>query len=110
MSQNRRAVGIFTMPQEFPCGNDSTCCGPVGQTEEEIAALEAAIERLGVEVEVHDVNSPEVAQKHPNVLQLLRSFGRDIVPILTVGGEVVCVGRPSIEEAVRAVEEKLLSV
>ena len=32
MSENEQKVHIFTAPQEFPCGKDSTCCGPVGQS------------------------------------------------------------------------------
>ena len=30
MTGEKRTVGIFTIPQEFPCGEESSCCGPVG--------------------------------------------------------------------------------
>ena len=107
MSENRHTVGIFTMPQDFPCGVGSSCCGPVGQSEEEIAALKAAIEGLGAEVEVHDVTKTEVLQKYLNVSRLLRSFGWGIVPILTVEEEVICMGSGRVEEAVKYVAKKL---
>lgn len=55
MNDNESTVKIFTMKQEFPCGPRSTCCGPVGQTEEEISELENAIEWLDLKVEVFDV-------------------------------------------------------
>ena len=109
MSEDKRIVRIFTMPQEFPCGEGSTCCGPTGQTEEEIAALKAALEGLGVEVEVHNVKNVEVLNEHPNVFKLLRTFGMGAVPILAIGDEIVGMSVVSVEEAVKAVQEKLIS-
>jgi len=109
MSTNGESVGLFVLPQEFPCGKESTCCGPVGQTAEEIAALQAALEGLGVEVVVHNVKDPVIIQEHPNVSTLLRSAGMSTAPICTVGGQVVCMGSPAVEEVVSAVREKLVS-
>ena len=107
MSEEKPIVGVFTMPQEFPCGKDSTCCGPIGQSDEAIAALKASIEDLGATVEVHNVKKLEVVKNHPNVAKLLRTFGMDVVPILAVGDEVIGMAFPSAEEAVRAVQDKL---
>ena len=107
MSEEKPIVGVFTMPQAFPCGKDSTCCGPIGQSDEEIAALKAAIEELGAAVEVHSVKKLEVIQRHPHVSKLLRTFGMGVVPILAVGNEVVGMAFPSAEEAVKAVQDKL---
>ncbi len=108
MSQNGQTVGVFTMPKESPGGEGSTCCGSVGQTEEEIAELRAALEGLGFDVEVHDVKKPDVIQKHPNVLKLLRTFGMGAVPILAVEDKIVGMAFPSPEEAVKAVKENLV--
>ena len=107
MSEAKPTVGIFTMPQEFPCGKDSTCCGPIGQSDEEVAALRTSIEELGAAVEVHNVKKLEVVQNHPNVAKLLRTFGTGVVPILAVDHEVIGMGFPSAEEAVKAVQDKL---
>ena len=107
MSEDKPVVGIFTMPQEFPCGKDATCCGPIGQSDEEVAALRASIQELGATVEVHNVKEPEVIQEHPHVSKLLRTFGMGVVPILAVGDEVVGMAFPSADEAVEAVRDKL---
>lgn len=107
MSGDRPIVGVFTMPQEFPCGKDSTCCGPIGQSDEEVAALKASIEELGAAVEVHNVEKLEVVRSHSSVAKLLRTFGMGVVPILAVGGEVIGMGFPSAGEAVKAVQDKL---
>jgi len=107
MSEDKPVVGIFTMPQEFPCGKDSTCCGPIGQSDEDVATLKATIEELGAAVEVHNVKKLEVVQNPPNVAKLLRTFGMGVVPILAVGDEVIGMGFPSADEAVKAVQDKL---
>lgn len=110
MSADKPIVGIFTMPQEYPCGPNSSCCGPVGQSAEEVAALRAVIERLGAEVQVHNVRDPETAEKYANVGQLLSTFGAQAIPILTVGDNVVSMGLPTPEKAAKAIEQKLASV
>ena len=110
MATKKATVGIFTIPQQFPCGPGSSCCGPVGQTEEEVATLKAAIERLGVDVQVHDATNAEVVRRHPKVAQLLGSFGAAAVPIVTVGDQVVCMGRSTVAETVKAVEGKVAAV
>lgn len=110
MSHDTRSVGIFTLAQAFPCGPGSSCCGPIGQPEEEIGAIKAAIEQLGVQVHVHDVSDQRLAQSYPTVFRLLASFGPGAVPILTVGDEVVCMGRSDVEEIVKTVEEKIIAV
>lgn len=108
MPQDKPVVRIFTMPQEFPCGEKSTCCGPIGQSEEQIAALESSIAQLGTAVEVLNVKKMEVLQKHPNVFQLLRTFGMGVVPILAVGDQVVGMGFATFDQAVKAVQERLV--
>jgi len=109
MQETKRTVGIFTLPLEFPCGAGSACCGPVGQTEEEVAAMKAAVEELSVEVEVYNVKKLEVLQQHPRVFAVLRAFGLAAVPILTVGDRVVAMGAASVEDAVAAIKENLVT-
>jgi len=107
MSNNNRVVGIFTMPQEFPCGPQASCCGPIGQSDEELEALRSAIAKLGVEVEVHNVNTLGDGEQYQNVRMLLKSFGYGVVPILTVDGEVISIGNPKPEGAASAVKAKI---
>ncbi len=108
MSDNH-VVKIFSMPQEFPCGVGSSCCGPIGQTEEEINALKTGLEqRLQVKVETLNVKDGKAMREHRQILGLLRSFGWGVLPIIAVGDEVVSMGIPgSLEDAITAIQSKL---
>ena len=108
MSTNGESVGLFVLLQEFPCGEESTCCGPVGQTAEEIAALQGALESLDLRVEVYNAKDNEVVRQHPAVSRILHSVGPQATPICTVGEEVVSAGSKCIESVVHAVKEKLV--
>jgi hypothetical protein len=109
MSSSGANVGLFVLPQEFPCGEGSTCCGPVGQTPEEIAALQAALEAAGVQVELHNATDGDVVRKHPAVARILGGVGPSATPICTVGEEVVSASSICVEDVVTAVREKLVS-
>lgn len=108
MSDNH-VVKIFTMLQEFPCGVGSSCCGPIGQTEEEIDVFKTGLEqKLNVKVETFDVKDAKAMRNHRHILGLLRSFGWGVLPIIAIGDEVVSMGMPgSIEDAVSAIQNKL---
>ncbi len=102
-----KIVRIFTMPQEFPCGPQSSCCGPIGQTEEEIRTLKDTVEeKLGLKVETLNVKNGKIMKKHRNILSMLRSFGWGVLPIFTLGGEVVCMG-PTPDQIVNTLKEKM---
>lgn len=94
-------------PQQFPCGPQSSCCGSIGQTEQEIENLKAKInEELDYKVEVFDVTNPDIIRNYEQVFQLLASTGPGALPILTIGDDIVSMGRaaPSIE--VETIREK----
>lgn len=111
MTDIDKIVKIFTMPQEFPCGQESSCCGPVGQANEEIQGLKNAIEEgTGCQVEVLNTTKGEDMKKHLNVVRLLHSFGPTALPIITLNDEVVSMGNSKPKEAVLAVQEKIKSV
>ncbi|MCX6383083.1 MAG: ParB/RepB/Spo0J family partition protein [Actinobacteria bacterium] len=93
MNEKNKVIKIFTMKQEFPCGPQSSCCGPVGQTEEEISELKNAIEGLGLKVEVFDVSNFKDELLYPEVTEVLKNFGLEYVPVITVNDELVCVGQ-----------------
>ncbi len=101
-------VKIFSMPQEFPCGAGSSCCGPIGQTDEEINALKTELEKqLNVKVEIFNVKDGKPMRDHRQILGLLRSFGWDVLPIIAVGDEVVSMGAPTVQEAVDLIKNKV---
>jgi exo-beta-1,3-glucanase (GH17 family) len=104
---NNKVVRVFTMEQQFPCGPKSSCCGPIGQSKEEVAVLKNAIEELGVAVEVYYIQNMEDVEDQPQVLKLLRTFGPGAIPIITIGDEVVCMGNSDVSEMVSAIKAKL---
>lgn len=110
MPNNNGIVRIFMMPQQFPCGPQSSCCGPIGQSEEEVENLKSVIEKeLGLKVEVVNIIEDKSMKNHLGVLRLVQSFGPMALPIITIGeeDEVVSIGTPTPEEAVSAIKEKI---
>jgi len=112
MDENQ-VLKIFMLPQEFPCGEQSSCCGPIGQSEEQIQSLKSSIEEeLGYEVEVLNVKNEDHVKNHPQVLQLVQSLGPAALPILTLSDEVVSIGKCKPQEAlltIRMQTEKIKS-
>lgn len=58
MSKAEAIIRHYYVPQTFPCGPQSSCCGPVGQSEDELRQYKTKLEtRLpGVQVERIDVS------------------------------------------------------
>lgn len=104
---NKRIAKIFTIEQQFPCGPKSSCCGPIGQSKEEVASLKNEIEKLGVDVEVQYIQNMETLEGHPQVFKLLRTFGPMAIPVITVGNEIACIGNSDVSEMVSVVKAKL---
>ena len=104
---NKKVAKIFTLEQHFPCGPKSSCCGPVGQSEQEVAALKSAIEELGLEVEVYDLQKMKNLQDNPQIFKLFRTFGPKAIPVITVGDEVASMGQSEINEIISALKSKL---
>ena len=109
MQNNSKVITIFTMKQEFPCGPKASCCGPVGQSEKEVISLKNDIEKnLNVRVEILDIKNIKNLEQHPQIFELLQSFGLGATPIIAVGGEVACVGQSSdINEILFEIKRKL---
>lgn len=102
-----KILRIFMMPQEFPCGEQSSCCGPVGQSEDEIQSLRSGIEtELGYEVEVMNVKNEADVKDYPQIVQLMHSLGPNALPILTLSDEVVSIGKCKPQEALLAIREQ----
>ena len=107
MKENK-TLKIFIMPQDFPCGEQSSCCGPIGQSEKEIQNLKSSIENeLGCQVEVLNVKNDDDMRNHPRIVQLLHSFGPAALPIIALEDEVVSMGNATAEKALVAIKEKI---
>jgi len=105
---NNKIVRIFRMPQDFPCGPEASCCGPVGQSDEEIQKIGSAIEKeIGCDTAVHNVTDEASMRDHSQVAQLARTFGQMALPIITLDEEVVSMGNLKPEQAVSAIREKI---
>lgn len=103
-----RTVRIYWLPLQFPCGPDSDCCGPIGQSEQEIQSLKSTIEKeTGCQVEVLNVTNGNEMGNHSQIVQLVQAFGPMALPIIALDGEVACMGTPTPEEAVSAIREKM---
>lgn len=108
MSLNGKTVKIYMMPLEFPCGPQSSCCGPIGQSDEEIKGLKDAIEKeLNLDVEV--INVRRIKMSEVSVVRLLNTFGPMALPLIALDGNVVSMGNPSPHEAVQAIKQKLVT-
>ncbi|MCM8830418.1 MAG: arsenic metallochaperone ArsD family protein [Candidatus Omnitrophica bacterium] len=105
--ENKKVVNIFTAPLQFPCGVGSSCCGPIGQSEEDIKKLSDSIKGLGVSVEVYNIMEENFDKSFPQVASLIGSFGPGITPILAIDDDIISMGNPSIEEAIQIVKEKI---
>lgn len=104
-----KTVKIFSMPQQFPCGPKSSCCGPIGQTEEEVKALKEHLEKniTGIKVEAYNVADGAQMRNHRNILTLLRSFGWGILPIIAIDSEPVSMGVPDPKDVIKLIKTKL---
>jgi hypothetical protein len=108
MTANSGTVRLFTVPQQFPCGPQSSCCGPIGQSEEEIRELTNTIEKeIGCPVEIVNVTEYDKAINHPGVVRLLQSFGPAALPIITIDEEVISMGNATTDEAVSAIKDAM---
>ncbi len=114
MTASVPTIRVYYLPLTFPCGPNSGCCGPIGQTEEEIQSYVAALRRDLGQVEVQIIDASMVSQldnqRDAAVLRLLRSFGANALPIFALDGEVVSMGGPpSVEGLVELFKHKLFA-
>ncbi len=104
-----KVVKIFTMPQKFPCGEGSSCCGPIGQTDKEINGLKDHLAKniSGAKIEVYNAMDGAQMKSERSMLALIRNFGWGVLPIIAVNGEPVSMGAPDLKEAVELIKSKL---
>jgi len=73
-----------------------------------VDALKRAIEQeLRCTVETRDVTQGKEMRDSLPILRLIQSLGPMVLPIITAGDEIVSVGSPSPEEAVKVLRPKV---
>lgn len=109
MSETNPVIRLYYLPQSFPCGPQSSCCGPVGQSEEELRDYLVQLESSLPEIRVQtiDVSQKLNLQRDHAAAILLNTFGGAACPIFTVGHEVISMGPPAIPELIELVRAKL---
>lgn len=105
---NTTPIKIFMLPQES--GPGGCACGkPVGQSTEQIHALQSAIETaLGCQVEVCDITSRRNMQDYRVVFDLMSTSGVKALPIVTLNDEVVSTGKVWPEPVIAALKESYM--
>lgn len=109
MSETNSTIRLYYVPQSFPCGPQSSCCGPVGQSEEElrhyVMQLEASLP--GIKVQTIDMSQKLNLGRDLAAIKLLNTFGAAASPIVVVDSDVVSMGPPSVPELIQALKAKL---
>ena len=108
MTNNTKRVKIFILPHQYPCGPEATCCGPIGQPEEDIQNLKSVIEKeICSQVDVLDVTNENDMARHPQITELFSSLGMKALPIITLNEETVSMGNLAPGDALSAIREKV---
>ncbi len=99
-------IRLYYTPQVFPCGEQSTCCGPVGQSEEElqgyVSVLKEALPEVDVEcVDVGTLADENAAEATAVVSRLIGSFGKQACPLFVHGNDVLSMGPADMGELIQ---------
>jgi len=111
MNDATTRILLYYAPLSFPCGAQSTCCGPVGQTEDELRGYVAELSRSFPDVPVTLIDTSQKLRlpRDGAALKLISSFGRSVCPIFAVNGDVISMGPPAMPELLALLRDKLQS-
>lgn len=100
MTEEGPRVRVYFTPPVNPCGEDASCCGPMGMSAEEAEALRAAVAAVvpGIGVELVDASRKLHLHRDGAVLRMVNTLGLAVYPVITVNGEIVSMGPPVIDE------------
>lgn len=90
---------LYYAPQMFPCGAGSSCCGPVGQSEEEVREYVTLLAGAfpGLDVRVRNIRDRKefLPERDGAVMNLFGSYGWSVSPVVSVNGDIVSMGPPT---------------
>ncbi|MCM8766781.1 MAG: arsenic metallochaperone ArsD family protein [Candidatus Omnitrophica bacterium] len=99
MEKNGKVLKIFTIPQTFPCGPRSSCCGPIGLSDEEVNFLVNTAKKVFTgEIKVFNLMEEEVQINNKQVVSLVSSLGWGCLPIISLDDKIISLGMPSSEQ------------
>ena len=105
-----KKINIFMTAIQYPCGEGSSCCGPVGQKFEEIIELKNAIaEKFGCDVDIYDIKAENDVKSFTQVNKMIHGFGVGALPIVTIENEVISIGSMKKEDIIKLLSEKIRS-
>lgn len=94
-----KVLKIFTVPKQFPCGPQSSCCGPIGLSEDEVNSLVNVVKKVfDGEIKVFNLMEKDVQKDNKQVVSLVVSLGWGCLPIISLDNKIISVGRPSNEQ------------
>lgn len=101
-------INIFTTNVHYPCGEGSSCCGPVGQTSEDIIKLKNSISKEFLcEIRTIEISNEEQMAGQKRVARLIKQFGQCVLPIITLNDEVVSMGILNKDEICKQIFARL---
>lgn len=99
MENNSQVLKIFMIPQQFPCGVNSSCCGPIGLAEEEVNFLVNTAKKIFPgEIKVMNLLEKNIQKNNRNILALISSLGWGCLPIISLNDKIITIGKPTTEE------------
>lgn len=109
MTDANPTIRLYYFPQSFPCGPQSSCCGPVGQSEEELRSYIVELERNfpGIKIQTIDASQKLNTGRDLPAVKLLNTFGAAACPVIVLNGDVVSMGPPSMPELIELLRAKL---
>lgn len=102
-------IRVYYAPQTFPCGQQSTCCGPMGQSKEELERYKVSLEKEfpGAHVRFIDASQQLDPKLDAAALNLIFAFGDSACPLFAVGEEIVSMGPPELSELAGIIRGKM---
>ena len=89
---------LYYTPQMFPCGSGSSCCGPVGQSEEEVQGYMTLLAGAfpGLDIRVQNIRNRKelLPERDGAVMSLFGTYGWGVSPVISINGDIVSMGPP----------------
>lgn len=88
-----KKIDIYMTTIQYPCGEGSSCCGPVGQKTEDIIDLKNAIEEhYDCSINIVNIGNEKIMKDHKQIVKYISMFGLGVLPFITVDDDIVSMG------------------